>query len=84
MPSGKDTFIQKDERRKMENRKNSIQKEHERLLDDSSTDTFTKLELSKALLENIDEFVIDLITTRREVNSEIRKLEKQLTDEKEK
>lgn len=59
----------------MENRRNNIQEEHDRLLNDSTTDIFTKVELSKALIENIDELVIDLMATRHEVKREIENLE---------
>ena len=85
MSSGKDIFTKKIERgMKLEENTNKFEKGFNTLLEDSDKDTFTKLELSKALILKLDDIVTDWMLMRQAINSEISKLEKQLENEEEK
>lgn len=68
---------------KLEENTNKFEEDFNALLEDSSKDTFTKLQLSKALILSIDNIVEEWMWMRQMVNSEISKLEKQLENEKE-
>ena len=84
MSSGKDIFTKKIERgMKLEENTNKFEKGFNTLLEDSDKDTFTKLELSKALILKLDDIVTDWMLMRQAINSEISKLEKQLANEEE-
>ena len=60
---------------------NKFEEKFEEMLNDPNKDTFTKLELSKAFLEIVDDLVEDWVLNRQTVKKGIEKLRTELKNE---